>query len=52
MEELVTRHSAIMDKYDPEKKMLWLWMNGVDGMMWNREPMALFYTSKIPCGMQ
>ncbi len=36
MEELVTKHSAMMDKYDPQKKKAWWWMNGADGTTWNQ----------------
>jgi alpha-N-arabinofuranosidase len=33
MDELVTKHAAIMDKYDPKQKIALVVMNGVDGTM-------------------
>lgn len=51
MEELLNRHSAIMDKYDPEKKIGLI----VDewGTWYDCEPGTNpgFYTSRTPCGM-
>ena len=51
MEELVSGHEAIMDKYDPQKKLPWWLMNGVAGMMWNPAPTLHSCFNKIPCGM-
>jgi alpha-N-arabinofuranosidase len=33
MDELVTKHAAIMDKYDPRKKWRWLLTSGAAGTM-------------------
>ena len=51
MEELVTKHSAIMDKYDTQKALHWLWTNGEYGRMLNPVLILVFYSSKIVCAM-
>ena len=53
MEELVTKHVAIMDKYDPQKKLALV----VDewGGWYDVEPGTspdFFFISRIPCGMR
>ena len=47
MEELIERHSHIMDKYDPEKR-IGLIVDEVHGLMWSQAPIQLFYISKTP----
>jgi alpha-N-arabinofuranosidase len=50
MEEFVTRHSTIMDKYDPAKKIVQGWRMG---RLYNVEAGTNpgFYTNKILCVM-
>jgi alpha-N-arabinofuranosidase len=42
MEELIDKHSAIMDKYDPKKKV---------ALMLSPAPIPVFYISKTACAM-
>ena len=47
MEELITKHSAIMDKYDPDNKVALVvdeWGGWYDV---KKEPIQDFYTNKI-----
>ena len=51
IEDVLKRHIAIMDKYDPQKQiglMVDEW-----GTWWDEEPVlsAVIFTSRIPCAM-
>ncbi len=52
MEELVTRHSTIMDKYDPTKKVALIVDEWGAGTMWSPAPILVFFTSRTPSAMQ
>ena len=43
MEELITKHSTIMDKYDPAEAYAWWLMNGVSGLMKTGTNQAFLY---------
>ena len=50
MEELLTKHGAIMDRYDPEKRVGLIVDEWGTCLMWKREPTRDFCISRTPCG--
>ena len=52
MDSLIIKHTAIMDKYDPAKKVALVVDEWVVGTKWKKAPIPDFFISKILCGMQ
>ena len=49
MDELITRHTEIMSRYDPEHKVGLVVDEWVHGTMWNRARTRASCISRIPC---